>query len=485
MAVIDKKQGTFDFSIRIKFTGIILFLIVLTVSWIIFQVRSSLMDAMSKQLELHGVSLATNIGAFAVDPVLTENHYELYQLIKTTMERDDSVRYIVIFNEQGEVLANSFGSSLPVGLVTLNRLDAGENYHIKNIQTDEGLLWDIAVRIGSGNYGTVRVGISGKQLLYVLNDTTKSIILTGAIVSLLGIVLAIGLTFVLTKPLAKLARAIESIAKGEFDQKAITGNWAGTEIVKLIHGFNYMVLRIRVFKEETEKLQKIRQQLLAKTISAQEEERKRIARELHDEASQRLAAITFGLQRLRKADDLEASQRLIEEMGQIINQTIDSLHGLAWQLRPSVLDDLGLEQALQLLCEALKKQYGIETTFTVYGDVSLNLCPEVKTAVYRIAQEAITNIVRHASASQAKVFVEKQEDLLILVVEDNGCGFGQTNANGEKAERHHLGLAGMKERADLIGATLIIDSQSGQGSTIYLKLPLRSEALAGHQAADC
>lgn len=468
-----KKKGDFsNFSLRTKIIGVILFLNIITVSWIVFQVRSDVKEAMSIQLEMHGVSLANNIVALSIEPVLTNNRYELYELIKKIIYQNANVRYIVILNSQGEVLANSFNHGLPANFLKVNGVKEKGSFNIKTINTDEGIVWDIAANIGTEPYGTVRVGISGKQLMAALSNTTNSIVIAGVLVSLLGILLAVILTIILTKPITQLAQATENIAKGEFNQDMVKSRWAGSELVKLINGFNYMVQRIKKFKEETEDLERVRKQLLAKTINAQEEERKRIARELHDEASQHLAAITFGLQQLKKADDITTTQNLVNQMGQIISQTIDSLHRLAWQLRPSVLDDLGLEEALLRLLDGFEKQYGIKTEFKVYGHVNLRLRPEISTTIYRIAQEALTNIARHSGASQAKVFLERQQDLLILVVEDNGRGFIQEKINSDEDEKH-LGLAGMRERANLIGATLIIESQLKEGSTVYLKVPFK------------
>jgi PAS domain S-box-containing protein len=213
-----------------------------------------------------------------------------------------------------------------------------------------------------------------------------------------------------------------------------------------------------------------RAELVRRLVTAQEDERRRVARELHDSVGQLLSALLLGIRSVRDVaalpplalNRLNEVQRLAEALG-------EAAHDLAVRLRPTALDDVGLLAALQHDLEEWSARTGIEVQFQAVGTGTGRFPPEVETALYRIAQEALTNILRHAHAQVVAVVVERQNDHAIVVVEDNGVGF---DVEGVLASGR-LGLLGMRERAVLVGGTLEIESQPGVGTTVIARVPLQ------------
>ncbi|MHB1160417.1 MAG: GAF domain-containing protein [Chloroflexota bacterium] len=231
--------------------------------------------------------------------------------------------------------------------------------------------------------------------------------------------------------------------------------------------------------EELIRKEELRFQLLDKIIAAQEEERKRIARELHDETSQALTSLIVTLKLMGESGNPAEMNRLAEEARQIVSGTLTAVHDLARELRPSALDHLGLGPALERFAREYANRHRLELDFQVLGLEGVRLSPRVETTVYRIVQEALTNVARHARAHRAAVLLERRQDRLVVIVEDDGEGFDQTRVEGEGADRPSLGIFGMRERAALVGGAITIETNPGAGTTVFVEVPLvPEEALA-------
>lgn len=207
---------------------------------------------------------------------------------------------------------------------------------------------------------------------------------------------------------------------------------------------------------------------------AQEDERKRVARELHDESSPPLLLLIQRLDAIASSQKPRLPQRFKVDLEDIRTQAIEALEGLrryAQDLRPRILDDLGLVPALEWMAENLVKDYGIDTKVEVAGDEK-DLSDESQLLLFRIAQEALSNIRRHANASRAWIRMEFHDDKLFLIVEDNGKGFEIPQRIGDLAGVGKLGLAGMQERSRLLGANLEIQSAPAKGTTITVEVPI-------------
>lgn len=208
---------------------------------------------------------------------------------------------------------------------------------------------------------------------------------------------------------------------------------------------------------------------LQQVTRAQEEERKRIARELHDESLQNLIVISRQMEKVTSIESLgEESLEVVRGLKKQIEVAVQEMRRFSHNLRPSVLDDLGLLPALELLVEDIEKE-GIDTSFKVTGGVR-RLSPEVEVMLFRIAQEAVRNISRHAKASAAELTIEFDDNKLRMNIKDNGCGFELLPRIGDQAGLGKLGLVGMQERARLLGGTMTLDSSPGVGTTIVIEV---------------
>ncbi|MDD5468036.1 MAG: HAMP domain-containing protein, partial [Anaerolineales bacterium] len=273
------------------------------------------------------------------------------------------------------------------------------------------------------------------------------------------------LTFHLTRPILDLVDATQAIGRGDFSRRV--RRWANDEIGELAEAFNQMAVELERADEVRRERELLRRQLLERVIAAQEEERRRISRELHDSTSQSLTSLMVGLRALENACNTPQVQCHTQELRQVVGQVLEDVHTLAVQLRPSVLDDLGLSAALERLIQEWQKRHNIQADVVVH--LAGERLPEaIETALYRILQEALTNVARHAQARSVSVLVERRAQDVVAVIEDDGSGFDahRAHANG------HLGLAGIRERAELLGGSLTIESNPGSGTSLYIQLPL-------------
>jgi PAS domain S-box-containing protein len=223
---------------------------------------------------------------------------------------------------------------------------------------------------------------------------------------------------------------------------------------------------------EEKRLQENLRYYLQQATRAQEEERKRISRELHDDTIQSLVVLARQLDALATNSDglPEDGRRRVEELWQQTNNIMQGVRRLSQDLRPAALDRLGLLSALEWLASDVAQYSGIETKVKVIG-TERRLPEEVELVLFRITQEALRNVWRHSQATQAEVVLEFSDKRLKITVSDNGNGFDLPRTIGELARYGKLGLAGMQERAQLVDATLAVDSQPGKGSTVTIEVP--------------
>lgn len=218
------------------------------------------------------------------------------------------------------------------------------------------------------------------------------------------------------------------------------------------------------------------QALSRRLVEIQETERRSIARELHDEAGQALASLVIGLRLLeQEARNPEAAIARVADLRRITDSVMEELHRLAMDLRPASLDQLGLVAALKQFIETLNERQTIFIQFEALGFERGRLSPAVETSFYRIVQEALTNAIRHSKATEIAVILDWRKDAIIMIVEDNGVGF---NIEGDTAHRR-MGLAGMRERAEMLGGRFTIESEFGAGTTIHVEVPYGNSNTGG------
>lgn len=211
--------------------------------------------------------------------------------------------------------------------------------------------------------------------------------------------------------------------------------------------------------------------LTRQILTAQEEERKKISRELHDEVVQTLVGINVELSALSKSSGIRARQlqEKIARTQRLVRHSVDTVHRFARELRPAVLDDLGLIPALHTYCKSLAARKKIKIKLTVFGGVEA--MDEIGlTVLFRVAQEALTNVVRHAKARVVTLTISQRPDTIRMEISDDGKAFEVRKMQRSKSHKR-LGLVGMKERVEMIGGTLSIDSVRNRGTTVRAEIP--------------
>jgi signal transduction histidine kinase len=222
-------------------------------------------------------------------------------------------------------------------------------------------------------------------------------------------------------------------------------------------------------------------ELLRRLVTAQEDERRRVTRDLHDSLSQELTALILGLKALVRVvpEGVPGRDRLLE-FEAIVGRIGRKVHDLALELRPTALDDLGLAPAVAAYLARWSERTGVAAEFQDLGFDGDRLPPEVETTVYRLVQEALSNVAQHAGARRVSVIVERGPEAITALIEDDGRGFDPDGvASG--SERFPLGLLGMRQRVELVGGMLLVDSGEGAGTTVRARIPLRPPSgEAGH-----
>jgi signal transduction histidine kinase len=204
----------------------------------------------------------------------------------------------------------------------------------------------------------------------------------------------------------------------------------------------------------------------------QEQERRRVARELHDTLGQQLTALRLCIDMIKSESEGRARLRGHVERAQSIFDRLDAdVDFLAWELRPAALDALGLDAALETFVREWAEHFGIKAHYRGFGDGAARLAPEVETNLYRILQEALQNVHKHAKASRVGVQLGRHDGRVVLVVEDDGRGF-EPEAEGSPGSDGGMGLTNMRERASLCGGELEVESAPGAGTTVFVRIPV-------------
>ncbi|HEY6395818.1 MAG TPA: sensor histidine kinase [Solirubrobacteraceae bacterium] len=275
----------------------------------------------------------------------------------------------------------------------------------------------------------------------------------------IGLVVMLGVDLVLLRrvfgPLRRLAAVMGTVDPRQPGRRAPASSTSGREVVALAEALNSMLDRLEDERRESGR----------RALAAQEGERARIARELHDEVGQTLTAVALRAERAAQHDPLQSEA--LTEIAETVLRSLEDVHRIGRELRPEALDDLGLVNALIALCSRLGRQSGVRVRRELDGQLP-TLSDDVELVIYRVAQEALTNALRHAQASEITVSLTLGAGAVVLHVRDDGRGLSDRKREG--------GLTGMRERAMLIDATLEVRSEEGRGTDVVLTVPVD-----GHQ----
>lgn len=295
-----------------------------------------------------------------------------------------------------------------------------------------------------------------------------------------SVILSILVNFILVRlalaPLEDLSDVMINVGKGNLDFRAKYHPLGGKLVDQCVRSLNGMLDTLNNAMRNLEKEREHSRKQAIKVLSAQEEERKRIARELHDETSQVLASLVIGLEQLHKRmpgsiQDCPGCKQEINRLKSVTERSLDELHRLVFNLRPSILDDMGLKSALSWLLREQVEKKSVKVDINMEGSDSA-IPDEIEIVLFRVAQEAITNIMKYANASLVifnLIIADSHAELEVL---DDGIGFDPDTVARDKEKR--LGLFGMQERVELFYGTFNLNSLPGRGTSIHVSIPFNA-----------
>ncbi len=317
----------------------------------------------------------------------------------------------------------------------------------------------------------------------------RNLLVFGGTAFAITLVVAWLLTRSVVNPIKTLTAASQRIAAG--DLASPIPSMGGGEVSALARSFDTMRERLRESLDEIqtwnreleqrvgERTQALneaehdRRKLLRKLVVAQEEERRQLARELHDETSQALTALVVGLETATTApaESVQEIKGRLNALKPLATEMLREIQRIILALRPAILDDLGLVQAIDWYAESRLESQGVSVNLETIG-VETRLPSEVETVVFRIAQEALNNIARHANAEDVSISLDFRDSLIVLEVEDDGKGFSPEEVLARRGDSASFGLMGMQERATLFGGSMQVESQPGEGTRLTATIPV-------------
>ncbi|MDL1916779.1 sensor histidine kinase [Anaerolineae bacterium CFX4] len=457
-------------SIRVKVLGIVLGVILVLGVFVIVQMRYVLDGALTGGLEEQGIALANSIARDAGALLTADDLTALRMLLAerrahySSESHNTLVDYLIVQSADGSEIVRDGRAASSAGAIPRDHGGFHGVYAVNGGRT-------IEIRsVIAQNGGLLRLGLSRDIIMQTVDRVTVQLLAITAVMVAVGFAAAFFLTWILTRPVLELVSATHAVAKGDFSPRV--ERWADDEIGELASAFNHMTESLAQAERERIDRDRLREQYISGVIGAQENERQRIARELHDSTSQSLTLLLVGLQNVKQTDDLVSVRTQVDDLRGVIANTLDEIRDISWRLRPRALDDLGLASAIRNYVQDYQRRHGIPVEAVISG-LEGRLALEQETAVYRIVQEGLTNIARYAQANAVSLIVTRKAGRLKIIIEDDGVGFDPDEV---ARRRVSLGLHGIRERAALFGGTLTIESTPGQGTSLFIEMPVTETA---------
>jgi signal transduction histidine kinase len=419
------------------------------------------MNALAKSL---GNYLLTGEPHFAEQLNTTERQFT--ELLK--------VYQVLLLSAEEKLWAGELRTRSTNGLRLARALIESEEARRAQLATFMGSYRSLASTLNERVQARTERGLArAKEELLEAGRTTNNTILGVLAVSLLfGILAGVWTTRSITRPLAHLTSVMVDVGHGNRTRRVRLSG--GDELQLVGDTFNAMVGQLE--KAERDRIAGLRR-FASSMQRAQEEERARISRELHDDLCQRLTGMKFRVEVLEEESTSEdrAVNKQLRDIRDELDRSIGEVRRISSNLRPSVLDDFGFATALRLLAKDFEKHSGIAAEIHSAENVPADLQGDVEIALYRISQEALANITKHAHASTVQIGLTVEKDSIQLRIHDNGQGIVHDDTASMRAAGHGLGLLGMRERAELLGGSFAVETGAGTGTTILVTLPLQSE----------
>lgn len=503
----------FKLRLRAKLTLLIEGLVILVVVATGFITTLREKGTLEDELRKRGLAVANDLAKFSERPLLSQDWATLRRFVNHTMKQD-YVRYVSIQDSDGKVVMHSDLSKVNTfSNISSHREtttgDESDYSHTHLIKEPKGLVYyDIfaPIKVSGVRLGEVYLGYSYSAVKNEIDKAQKQIIMIGIVTIIIGGVFAYFLATFISMPIQHITEAMEQVANGEmFSPLMINRN---DEIGTLSHSFNKMAEDLGRHRKHLEVLVEARtaelesaneqlQQEIAERKKAEEdlrqsqeqlrdlalhlqlireEERSRIAREIHDELGQALTALKMDVHwlGLRLAADQQVQMHKIKSMSGLIDTTVQAVRRISSELRPGLLDDLGLTAAIEWQAQEFCSRAGLRCHIrSEPEDIILDQSRSI--ALFRIFQEALTNVARHAQATRVEVILEKNTETVEMEIRDNGKGITAE----QLAASRSFGIIGIRERVYSLGGELRIKGALQQGTIVHVSLPLGAQENLG------
>jgi signal transduction histidine kinase len=398
----------------------------------------------------------------------------------------------IVTDREGRPIASTSGSvdvgSAATGGDAVTAISAWGKNPIGNLWENSGPTYRASHPVDIAGW-TVAINVPNEIFFGPVRRSLLILLITGGGTTALVIVLALSIGRRIAGPMADLTGIARALGSGARVVPPLTGiNEADLvaqalcstsedlgrrteELTQIVGALRDSEKRLQRLSDDLRRALDERTRLLNRMVSAQEDERQRVARELHDHLGQYFAAMLLGLDAAEKAWKRNAGgDRTITDLKAITSGMSREVHQLSWELRPTALDDLGLEPAFANYLEKWSDRFNLNVDFAGHLQ-RRRLSAPIEITLYRVLQEAMTNIAKHASAGKISVVLEADIDEVRMIVEDDGTGFAQNHTGASDAATSGYGLIGMRERLALVGGSLEIEASPGHGTALFCRIP--------------
>ncbi|AEE15175.1 putative signal transduction histidine kinase [Thermodesulfobium narugense DSM 14796] len=456
-------------SLKTKILIINIFSIFIITLGIALEIKFVLTQNLEDRLILRTSNMASILSDSIIEPLLSNNVYLTHQILTQYKENNSEVGYIDILSNQNEVLSSTFSNGFPKELYLLQISKTESNVAV--FSSEMGKFIDVKYPIADGSLGYIHIGVTEREVGQRIQEIMEKILFLSFFINLLASLLLYKLTNTITANLKKLTLYAKNIALGNKVLEPIIKT--NDEVRELFISFKHMLKALeRSSKEEIQLITKlkdeeIKRELLKRTMETLEKERKRLSMEIHDSVMQNLASINIMLKIFQSK--LDQKEKLdLENIQKLIEATIEELRNIANNLRPPQLEKLGLKSSLESFFNETEKRHNLKTNFDFsISEEKLDWTWSIN--IYRIIQEAISNIVKHSGANNAFVSIKEINDKIEIEVKDDGEGFDVDETLSKKSNR--LGIVDMKERTKTYGGEFFISSTKGGGTIVKISLP--------------
>ncbi len=456
---------SFRLGLAIVSCALVLLPTALAVGFARYDIRQVLAD----ELEQRGITTAEHLASDLTAPLQFRDDAALRRAIDRAMSTHMDAVYVLATGPTGQIVASTCSPGFSAAAAKDARWARGTR--LRRFLDNGRLVLEIVVPILGGSAGSVSLGLSDRRLEAMVSRHVRSLWPPLALALLFGFCFAVWVSGILTRPLGQLLAGVQSVGRGDLGRRIR---------VPLLDEFGKLAKAFNAMAEALDEHERVRQKLLESVVGSQEEERKRVARDLHDDVAQALISARWALETCQEAEGEapEAYRRAVASAFGAITAALNDTRRLIRDLRPGALDDLGLVPAIGSYAES-RLSHGSCRVELAVGELPESLPPTFEVALFRIVQEAITNAGKHASAKNVRIELSAGEGVLRGSIVDDGVGFRPDDAVFGSGEPGGVGLAGMRERAAILGGSLQVTSEPDHGTAVSFAIPLPAPTATG------